>query len=69
MSEYVGAIGRGISGLVANSIAAVGDALGKMGNMVGDMLHTIGGIVPGGLPIFAVLVTIGILVFWATLKR
>jgi hypothetical protein len=58
MGEFIGAIGRALGELVAKSIALISNAL-----------HTIDGIVPGGLPIFAVLVTIAILVFWATLKR
>jgi hypothetical protein len=58
MGELVGSIGRGLGELVARLVA-----------LTSNTLHTIGGIVPGGLPIFAVLVTIAILVFLATLKR
>ncbi len=58
MGDFVDAIGQGIGGLVANSIAAIFSTL-----------NTIGRMMPGGLPIFFVLVAITILVGWATFKR
>jgi len=62
MGDFVNAIGQGISGLVGDSLAAIGSVLG-------GMLGTLGRIVPGGLPIVAVLAVIAIMVGWATFKR
>ncbi len=62
MGDFINAIGQGISGLVADSLAAIGSVLG-------GMIGTLGRIVPGGLPIVAVLAVIAILVGWASLRR
>ena len=62
VGDFIAAIGQGISGLVGNAVAAIG-------NVLGNLVYTIGRIVPGGFPIFVVLLVIAVLVGWSTLRR
>ncbi len=56
MSEFAAAIGAGISGLVGNSIAAIG---GVLGGMVRELVT----VIPGGLPILVAGAVILLLLF------
>ncbi len=62
MTDFINGIGETIGQLVTN----IGNVIG---NAVSNLVHTADSWIPGGFPVFVVLVVIAILVGLATFRR